>query len=433
MKKPSVAVPPKACGDCRDCSNHCRRSLPVPLGEALEKLFRAVKPEPLSSDVPLELAAGRITARRHCASLTVPNCNVAMKDGVAVNWRDIGTKEDAEFRPFLTDAYAAVPMGAPVPGAYDTLLHAEQCRNTKDGMLILERPVPGQCISYEGSSLEEGDEILAAGVKLCAEHLMMLRMGGVETVSVLKKPRVAVIPTGAELVPGGVAPPMGKKTESVGIYVKAVAERYGAYAVLFAPVGDDAEELGQILRHAAEHYDVIAVIGGVGKGRSAYNDYTVSAVEAVGAVVQHGVLVHPGGAPSLLARVGAKPVLGIPGPPHAAVVMAELLLGGVLERYYGGRYCKRPRVRATLTEDLTPRKNADWYVRVHVKRAQDGLAVYPVASMGDTVENLVLANGMLKIEPGREYRRGSEATVELLAGDALWEDGNGGGSGGYRE
>lgn len=248
--------------------------------------------------------------------------------------------------------------------------------------------------------------------------------------SVLKKPRVAVIPTGSDLVPGGVTPPTGKKVESVGIYVKAVAERYGAHAVLFAPAEDGAQELGRTLQQAAQCCDMLAVIGGVGKGRSAYNDYTVAAVEAVGTVIQHGVLVHPGGSPSLLAKVGEKPVLGIPGPPHAAVVMAELLLGGTLDRYYGGRYFQRPRVRATLTEDFTPRKSADWYVRVHVRSAPGGFAAHPVASMGDTVENLVLANGILKIEPGREYRQGGEATVELLAADGLWDDGDGG-LGGY--
>ncbi len=424
MKKPSIVVPPKACGDCRDCSNHCHKSLPIPLDEAFNKLFQTVRLKPAINDVPLELAAGKITARKHCSVITTPNCNVAMKDGIAVNWREIGGEEDAEFQPFATSAYAVVPMGAPVPDKYDTLLHAEQCRNTKEGVRILERPVPGQCISYAGSALEAGEEIIPAGVRLRPEHLMMLRMGGVETVSVLKKPRVAVIPTGQDLVPGGVTPPYGKKVESVGIYVKAAAERYGAHAVLYAPTGDDAQELGQILQYAAECYDVIAVVGGVGKGRSAYNDDTVSAVETVGTVVQHGVLVHPGGSPSLLAKVGGKPVLGIPGPPHAAVVMAELLLGGVLDRYYGGRYFQRPQVCATLMADYQPRRNTDWYVRVHVRRTGMGFAAFPVTSMGDTVDNLVMANGILEIEPGLEYQQGCEVSVELLMTDGLWDGEN---------
>ncbi|MEL7609353.1 MAG: molybdopterin-binding protein [Bacillota bacterium] len=328
MKKPSIVVPPKACGDCRDCSNHCGKSAPVPLDAALDRLFHAVRLEPVAEDVPVEQAADRITARRHCAAVTTPNCNVAMKDGVAVNWAGIGEKTDAPFRPFMTDRYKIVPMGAPVPGVFDTLLHAEQCRNTAEGMLIFERPVPGQCISYEGSSLEEGEQILPADVRLRADHLMMLRMGGVESVSVLKKPRVAIIPTGRDLVPGGIVPPYGKKIESVGIYVKALAEGYEASADLFAPAGDDALELSSVLVYAAKRYDVIAVIGGVGKGKSVYNDHTVSAVEKVGTVVQHGVLVHPGGSPSLLAQIGGTPVLGIPGPPHAALIMADLLVGG---------------------------------------------------------------------------------------------------------
>ena len=424
MKKPSIVVPPKACGDCRDCSNHCHKSAPIPLDAAFNKLFQAVQLKPAIDDVPLELAAGRITARAHYSVLATPNCNVAMKDGVAVNWQEIGGKEDAEFHPFVTRAYAVVPMGAPVPDGCDTLLHAEQCRNQKNGMLILEPPVPGQCISYAGSVLEEGEKIIPAGIRLRPEHLMMLRMGGVETVSVFKRPRVAVIPTGQDLVPGGVTPPYGKKMESVGIYVKAVAERYGAQAVLYAPVGDDADELGRIIKNAAECCDVIAIIGGVGKGRSAYNDDTVSAVEAVGTVVQHGVLAHPGGSPSLLAQAEGKPVLGIPGPPHAAVVMAELLLGGVLDRYYGGRYFQRPRVRAILMSEYQPRKSSPWYVRVHVSKIARGLAVYPVSTMGDTVENLVIANGILKIEPEIQYQQGCEVNVELLTTEGLWDGEN---------
>ena len=421
MKKPSIVVPPKACGDCRDCSNHCHKSTPIPLDAAFDQLFQAVQRKPAIDDVPLEFAAGRITARAHYSFLATPNCNVAMKDGVAVNWQEIGRKADEAFQPFTTNDYSVVPMGAPVPDNYDTLLHAEQCRNTKAGVRILERPVPGQCISYAGSALDEGEEIVPSGVRLRPEHLMMLRMGGVEAVSVLKRPRVAVIPTGQDLVPGGVTPPYGKKVESVGIYAKAVAERYGAQAVLYAPAGDDADELSQMIKDAAECCDVIAVIGGVGKGRSAYNDYTVSAVEAAGMVVQHGVLVHPGGSPSLIAQVEGKPVLGIPGPPHAAVIMAELLLGGVLDRYYGGRYFQRPRVRAVLMCEYQPRKNSLWYVRVHVRKSARGLAVYPVASMGDTVENLVTANGLLEIKPEIQYQQGCEVNVELLTTEGLWD------------
>lgn len=421
MKRSSIVMPPKACGDCRDCSNHCHKSAPVPLDAAFDQLFRAVQLKPAIDDVPLEIAAGRITARVHYSFLATPNCNVAMKDGIAVNWQEIGGKEDTEFYPFVTRAYAVVPMGAPVPDDYDTLLHAEQCRHQKDGMRILERPVPGQCISYAGSALEEGEEIIPSGVRLRPEHLMMLRMGGVETVSVLKKPRVAIIPTGQDLVPGGVTPPYGKKVESVGIYAKAVAERYGALAMLYAPAGDDADELGRMIQGAAECCDIIAVVGGVGKGRSAYSDYTVSAVEAVGTLVQHGVLVHPGGPPSLLAHVKGKPVLGIPGPPHAAVIMAELLLGGVLNRYYGARYFQRPRVRAILMCEYQPRKNSSWYIRVHVRKSARGFAVYPVKSMGDTVENLVAANGILKIEPEIQYQQGCEVNVEFLTAEGLWD------------
>lgn len=421
MKRTSIVVPPKACGACRDCSNHCQKSAPIPLDAAFNKLFQAIPRKPAVDDVPLELAAGRITARAHYSFLATPNCNVAMKDGVAVNWQEIAGKEAVHFKPFVTNAYTVVPMGAPVPADYDTLLHAEQCRNQKGGMRILECPVPGQCISYAGSALEEGEEIIPSGVRLRPEHLMMLRMGGVEAVSVLKRPRVAIIPTGQDLVSGGVTPTHGKKVESVGIYVKAVAERYGALAVLYAPAGDDADELGRMIKDAAECCDIIAVIGGVGKGRSAYNDYTVSAVEAVGTLVQHGVLVHPGGSPTLLAHVGGKPVLGIPGPPHAAIIMAELLLGGVLDCYYGGRYFQRPRVRAILMSEYQPRKHSPWYVRVHVRKSARGFAIYPVNSMGDTVENLVTANGILKIEPEIQYQQGCEVNVELLTTEGLWD------------
>lgn len=93
-------------------------------------MFQAARLIPVAEEVAIERALGRVTSESHFSAITTPNCNVAMKDGIAVSWERIGNKDDHSFEAFETDDFEVVPMGAPVADRYDTLLHAEQCRLT---------------------------------------------------------------------------------------------------------------------------------------------------------------------------------------------------------------------------------------------------------------------------------------------------------------
>ncbi|MDR1137922.1 MAG: molybdopterin molybdotransferase MoeA [Synergistaceae bacterium] len=414
MKKKLIIVPPKKCARCRSCVNNCDKSKSIPLNEAMARLFSVATFHASVEDAHLESALGRITAARHISKWDVPNRNVATKDGVAVNYERIFSS-DSPFSPFETEDFEIVPMGSPVSDQYDTLLHAEQCSLTEGGIQVIEKPTRGQCVTWKGHSLEKGELIVDSHVRLRPGHLFMLRMGGVEIVKVIRKPRVAVIPIGDDIIQPGAPLAPGEMVEADGLYVKSLAEEYGGEAALLPPVGDDVERIQSALRDAARSYDLIAIIGGLGKGRSAYRDYTVTAVEGLGDVINHGVLVSPGGSPSLVAVIDGKPVLGIPGPPHAALIMADVLLKPVLNRYYKTDGFSRPKVWAELMSDFQPRGDTEWHVRIHLKRNGQGYEVYPVAEMGDTVENIAASNGVVKIPPRKAFARGERIEVEILS------------------
>jgi molybdopterin biosynthesis enzyme len=380
----------------------------------MARLSDAVTFHASAEEVGLENALGRVTAAPQSSKWDVPCCNVAAKDGVAVNYERIFSSDPA-FSPFETDDFEIAPMGSPVADQYDTLLHAEQCRLTEKGIQVIEKPVRGQCVTWKGHALEAGERIVDAHVRLRPGHLFMLRMGGVELVKVIRKPRVIVIPVGDDIIQPGAPLSPGKTIEADGLYVKLLAEEHGGEATLSPPVGDDVKEIWSALRDAVRSYDLIAVIGGLGKGRSAYRDYTLTAVEGLGKVINHGVLISPGGSPSLIAAIDGKPVLGIPGPPHAALIMAEVLLKPVLRRYFKTNAFSRPKVWSTLMSDYQPRGDTEWHVRVHLKRNGQNYEVYPVSEPGDTVENIATANGVVKISPGGTFVKGGRIEAEIIS------------------
>jgi molybdopterin biosynthesis enzyme len=134
----------------------------------------------------------------------------------------------------------------------------------------------------------------------------------------------------------------------------------------------------------------------------------------------YGVLISPGGKPVLLGVIQGKPVVGIPGPPHAAIVVTEQLLPPLLEKYLRNPCNARPEVQAVLREDFKIRPNNEWFNRVHVSWNGKGYEVYPLKEMGDTVENFVDASGIVRISSTKgHYKKGENVGVELLCEEKI--------------
>ncbi len=416
-----VVPPPPFCETCQDCFNACHKEYQLlTREEALERMMSRVTFQAGTEIVPLRLALERVTARDVYARHSLPVSNTATKDGVAVKSAELGISipDAKDWQPGLH--YVVASMGDALPEGFDTLILAERIRLLDNGKFeILNMPLPGQNVAPPGSKVSEGDRVVPAHLKLMPTHLGMMASAGITEVEVLKKPKVAILPTGNELVPLGVRPAVGQNVESNGVFIEASLHQWGAESQIYPIIRDEQGDLEIAVRAALTKADIILVNGGVGRGRERYNDYTARVVEEIGEILVHGLFLAPG-KPTLIGLVEGKPVLGIPGPPHAAIVITDIFVRPLIDKFLSQVPTTRQRVKAVLAEDFPSKVGSELFRRVKVSWDGVSYIVESLKRMGDTVENMVEAQGILHIPlDSAGFELDKEAEVELLDPEEL--------------
>ena len=411
-----VVPPPPYCESCQDCSNACHKEYNLlSREEALERMLCRVVFQVATETVPLRSALGRITAKDIYARFTLPVSNIATKDGVAVKSVELGTEitDTQDWQPGVH--YVAAGMGSALPEGFDTLILAEKVRFLDNGKLeILEMPRPKQNVSPPGAKVAEGERVVPAYFRLMPTHLGMLALAGITDVEVLKKPKVAILPTGNELVPLGIRPGIGQNVESNGIFIEASLQQWGAESQLYPIIRDDPDDLERGIKTALTQADIILVNGGTGRGRENYDDYTAKVIEEMGEILVHGLLMGPG-KPTMIGMVEGKPVIGIPGHPHAAIVITDIFVRPLIDKFLSQVPTSRRRVKAILLANFQSSVGSEAFRRVKVRWDGESYAVEPLQRMGDTVDNMVGAQGILHFPLDSDgYEQGKEVEIELL-------------------
>lgn len=418
----SVIRPPAPCGDtCRDCSYHCRYQgmKPPSLGEALEHwLGRLGEAKTKEEEIPLTEALNRISACQVVSKIHIPVTNCASHDGIAICHRECKEILSAGNNRLEPGQFLHCPMGAVVPERFDTVLHAEQCTFQKDGsVLVYQLPVLYQSVKLKGSSVAEGEVLMDAGERMTPSHLAMLQYAGYTSVKVKKRPVTGILPIGDDLKEAGELPGPGEMIDGDSIYVMAVAKECGADPFVLPVIPDDREQIEKALEQCIKTCDIIVTIGGIGKGEAHYGDLTAQAIRTYCHVSAHGVQVGPGGKNMLLADASGIPVIGLPGPPHALIMMAPLFLPPAVERYYGC-VCYEPRtVDVELLEDFPNRGDGEsiWEPRLCLTPGPQGYLGRIVDKMGDTVSNLIHADASVAVTGDlKNYRKGCHVKAKLL-------------------
>ncbi|MDQ7096467.1 molybdopterin molybdotransferase MoeA [Desulfosporosinus sp. PR] len=421
----SVIIPPKPCTEvCNDCSCHCvKKIVPVPtvdeaLGLWLEKMpLREEKAE----HIPLAQGLGRVLAEDVCAKVGVPVATCATHDGIAIHFEKSKAAFERGTRILQPGDFHHCPMGAAIPEQFDSIVHAEQCKINSDGTAtLLELPVQYQSVKIKGTYVGQGEQLAGAGEKLSPSHLALMQYTGHTTVSVKRQPKISIIPIGDDLVPPGTVPLAGQYIECDSVYIQSIAAQCGAQSTVFPIVADRGEAIEASIQKALPGCDILVVIGGVGKGEVNYEDYTLGVVRKMGQIACHGVQLSPGGKNMLLAQIDGKPLLGIPGPPHAAIIMTEYFLPPVIEWYMGCLLYERPVIQAVLEQDFPARGGGTsiWEPRVHVRETPGGYTARLVGYMGETVENFIGANASVSVTGDRDqYRKGKSIKAKLLVNE----------------
>ncbi|MBC7346878.1 MAG: molybdopterin biosynthesis protein [Clostridia bacterium] len=380
----------------------------------LDELRRAGALDPKEPEtVPAPEAIGRITAQPVIARLSAPPFPAAAMDGVAVKADSTyGARETAPRRLRLGEEAIEVDTGDPLPPGFDAVIMAEDLHYpAPEEVEIIAPAAPWQHVRLVGEDIVAGEILLPAYHRITPYDLAHLLAGGATEVAVWPRPRVAIVPTGTELVPVGQPLAPGQLPEFNSHVLAALVEEWGGAAERWPIVPDDYQCLKEAVEAAAASSDVILINAGSSAGRE---DYTAAVMAELGRIFTHGVAIRPG-KPVILGLAAGKPAIGVPGYPVSAVLAAELfvrpLLGAIL------RYSQPPRPRATavLTRKLFSPLGAEEFVRLRLGRRNGSLVAVPLARGAGMTRALAQADALLRVPRLSEgYPAGARIEVELL-------------------
>lgn len=367
--------------------------------------------------VPLAEAAGRVPAEPVRSAVNVPAFERAAMDGFALRACETDGRALAlvgaalPAKPFARALEAGeavrVTTGAPVPAGADAVLMVELA-DASDTSVRAKEPVPaGKHVARVGEDVALGAELLSAGRALRPQDAGILAAIGAARVNVVRRPVVAVLATGNELLPPGAVPSGFRIVDSNSPMLAALASRDGATVLPTQYVPDDFARTREALSRACDEADVVLVTGGTSVGGE---DHSPLAVAALGELAVHGIAVRPA-SPTGIGFVRGKPVFLLPGNPVACLCAYDLFASRAV-RARGGRAPDLPysRTRAVLSAEVPSAVGRVDYVRVRVRA--DGCAE-PLPSGGASkLSTVVEADGFVLVAANRAALAAGE-TVEV--------------------
>ena len=389
------------------------------------QLAEAGLDRPLGAErVPLFRAAGRVTAGPVWARLSSPHYHASAMDGFAV--RAAETRGATETRPLilaLGSAARYVDTGDPIPRGFDAVIMIEHAQRlpaeagAPEGSIeIMQAAAPWQYIRAMGEDVVATELVLPANHRLRPQDLGALAASGHADVEVLRRPRVAIIPTGTELVPPGSAVKPGDIIEYNTLVLGAMAEDAGCEVTRYPIQRDDYATLRQVVADALASFELVVVNAGSSAGSE---DFTSRVFEDLGELKVHGVAIRPGHPVMLgVARATAgqpwRAVAGIPGYPVSAVVTFELFCVPLLRAWQALRPPEPVLIDAVLTRKCVSPAGDDEFVRVSVGQVGERLVASPLSGGAGVITSLVKSDGVLRIPRFKEgHHQGEVVRVEL--------------------
>lgn len=384
----------------------------IPVEEAREKYLAAI--EDLIAvqyeTVKVTDSLDRITGSAIYAKYSSPLFNASAMDGIAVRAAD--TDYASETTPvILTEAdYTVVDTGDPIHPPYDAVIMAEDIVETEEGVKIIASAHPWQHIRPIGEDIVAGEMILPGNHKIRAIDIGVLLSAGILQIEVVKRPEVAIFPTGTEIIEPEEEPEDGSIVESNSRMFENMVTVAGGIGRRFPPIIDDYNQIRDKISDAVDQYDMVIVNAGSSAGTE---DYTVHVLRELGEVIVHGVSIKPG-KPVILAVVRGKPVIGLPGYPVSAYIGFENFVTPIIQMM-----ARRPErltevLEAHISKRLVSSLKHKEYVRVKVGKVDDKFVAAPLARGAGAAMSLVRADGFCIIEQSSEgVEAGETVNIEL--------------------
>jgi putative molybdopterin biosynthesis protein len=366
-----------------------------------------------SETIPTEEAIGRVTAAPVSAAVSSPHYHAAAMDGLAVRAADTAGASPTTPKT-LRVGVEAVPVntGEPLPEETDAVIMIEDIAEVKPGLIeILAAASPWQHTRLIGEDVVATDIVVPERQRLRPVDIGALLAAGVLTVAVLRPPRVAIIPTGAEIVPPGEATRPGQVPDFNSPMIAARLAEAGAVTERRPSVSDDPEPLHAAVAEACERCDLVLTLAGASAGT---RDLTAEAIRSVGELLVHGVAIRPG-KPVALGIARDKPVVALPGYPVSAMLCCDLFVVPLISHMLGLPAPRRPRAPVILSRKVASTAGSQEFLRVRLGEVSGRLVAVPTARGAGLVSALSRADGIVVIPALSEgLAKGAQVECELL-------------------
>ncbi|MFQ5682383.1 MAG: molybdopterin biosynthesis protein [Candidatus Binatia bacterium] len=393
----------------------------TPLKEARETFLQRIDSSRVRCDtVEVGEALDRITSEPVFAKISSPHYHAAAMDGICVHAADtFGATEFLPKRLKLVsvetggkEGFSYLDTGNTLPSWANAVIMIEKVTQLDGGVVeVFEAASPWQHVRLVGEDVVATELLLPRCHRLRPYDLGALLAAGHTQVQVKGRPRVAIIPTGDELIEAGTEARPGKIIEFNSCVLAALIREWGGEPVKVPSVGDTPSLLKQALRQALERNDVVAIIAGSSAGE---HDFTAQVIDEEGELLVHGIDVMPG-KPAVLGVLGGKPVIGVPGYPVSAIVIAREILWPVVRELLGLGPSPRSRVQVSVPKKIPSRLGLEEFVRVTLGRVGENLIAIPLGRGAGVITTMVRADGFLRIPSMSEGINAAERVeVELL-------------------
>ena len=386
----------------------------VPLEKAVE-VISSFPLEPEVESVPLEEALGRVLAEDVVSPIDVPPFDRATVDGYAVKAEDTFMASESEpvrlkviGEVHAGDAPALKPgrgeavyisTGASLPEGTDAVIQFEDVERVGDEILVFKPAYPTMGVMKAGVDIGKGKLLLRKGTRLTFKETALLSAVGIAKVPVFRRPKVAVISTGSEIIPPGEELTPGKIYDINGRAITDAVRELGGEAVFLGIARDDRESLKALIEKGLECCDIILLSGGASGG---VRDLTSSIIEELGEVKIHGIAIQPG-KPTVIGIVDGKPVFGLPGYPTSCLTNFTLLVAPLLRKLIG-RESEVRKVKKRLAHKVFSVKGRRQFLPVRI----EGDKAVPILKGSGAVTSFVNADGFIEVPENVEILEAGE-------------------------
>lgn len=382
----------------------------------IETLFEKWVLQPQTETISIDVALHRVLVRNYEAKYSIPVVRASGMDGVAVISERFanGLPDTSSWQ--LGKDFCRADTGDDFDDCFDAVIPIEDVSISPNGQLTISPEVcvkPNMNIRPSGSTIHKGELVGRKDRILRSFDLAALAMGGVTEVEVYKKPKVAFIPTGSELVALGETVQRGKNIDSNSVLAKNMLLEMGADPILYPITKDCKADLNAVLDSAISDADIIILSGGSSKGEE---DFNARILEERGVALFHWVAAAPG-KPMCVAVIDNKPVINIPGPPVAMFYGMDWCIRAIVNRMLHIPMPKRQTITGELTEEIAAPPTMEILCKMDIVREESGYKVRQLPWKGGSMPETMCANGFYITEFGTAVKHPGEMIEVTLLRD----------------